>query len=100
VISQVDLLGSYFFLHVCWRKKNKKYLHTTFFENTVSKLFIAARTFRVILSITAQSICVVESSAWKGILIKNITKIKNKKNNNTFFSFGVNENGITQKAHF
>jgi hypothetical protein len=35
------------FLHVGWHKKNKKYGHTKFFENTVSKLFIAAQTFRV-----------------------------------------------------
>jgi hypothetical protein len=34
----------FFFLHGCWQK-NKIYLHTTFFENTVLKLFRAAQTF-------------------------------------------------------
>jgi hypothetical protein len=41
--------------------------------------------FRLILSITAQSIFAVELSVWarwKGILIDNITKIKNNNNSN------------------
>jgi hypothetical protein len=66
----------------------KKQKISAYFANSVSKLFIAAQTFLdflLILSITAQSIFAVEPSTrarWKGILIKNITKIKNKKNNN------------------
>jgi hypothetical protein len=59
--------------------------------------------FRLLLSITAQTILAVEPTArWEGILIENITKIKNKKNNNNIFFFllGVTENGITEKAHF
>jgi hypothetical protein len=46
--------------------------------------------FQLILSITAQSIFAVEPSAWarlKGILIENLTKIENKKNNNNNFLF-------------
>jgi hypothetical protein len=58
--------------------------------------------FRLILSITAQLIFAVEPTIWarwKGILIDNITKIKNN-NNTNFFLPGVTENGITQKAYF
>jgi hypothetical protein len=41
-----------------------------------------------LLSITAQTIFAIKSSAcWKGILIENNTKIKNKKNNNDNFYF-------------
>jgi hypothetical protein len=59
--------------------------------------------FRVIHSITAQSIFEVEPSAWarwKGILIENITKIKQEKQQQHFFLLRVTENGITQKANF
>jgi hypothetical protein len=60
--------------------------------------------FRLLLSITAQSIFAVEptvSARWKGISIDNFTKIKNKKNNNIIFVLlGVTENGITQKNIF
>jgi hypothetical protein len=92
-------------LNFCWHKKNQKYRHSTFFENNISKLFIAAQTFRVILYKTAQSIFVVEPSAracWKGIL--NIEFYKNKKNHKNsktnFFLIGFTENGITQKTYF
>jgi hypothetical protein len=95
-------------LHVCWHKK--KFLHTTFFENTISKLFIAAQTFRVssifdiILSITVQSIFAIEPIAWacwEGILLENIKKNKKQQQQHYFvFLLGVTENGITQKTYF
>jgi hypothetical protein len=57
--------------------------------------------FRLILSITAQSIFAIEPSArWKGILKENFTKIKNNNNNTFLVLLGVTENGITQKIFF
>jgi hypothetical protein len=76
-------------LHVCWHKKIlafhvfRKYRLKTIYGGTNFSSFL---NFRLILSITAQSIFTVEPSAWarwKCILIENITKIKN--NNNFFF---------------
>jgi hypothetical protein len=53
---------TFFFCMFPGIKKNKNHLYTTFFENTASKLVIAAQTFRVILSITAQPTFAVEPS--------------------------------------
>jgi hypothetical protein len=76
-------------------EKNKKYGHI--YSSTNFSSFL---DFRVIFSITAQSIFLVEASAWacwKGILKENFKKIKKnkKKTTTTFFLLGVTENGIT-----
>jgi hypothetical protein len=81
-------------LHVCWQKQKicvihafRKYRLKTIYSGTNFSSFL---DFRVILSITAQSIFALEPSVWarwKGILRENITKIKNKKNNNNNFLF-------------
>jgi hypothetical protein len=63
----------------------KKYLHTTFFENTVSKLFIAAQTFRVSSIFDLYYTYTIKAWArWKGLLIKKYYKIR-KKNYNFFY---------------
>jgi hypothetical protein len=75
----------------------QKYRLKTIYSGTN---FSSLLDFRLILSITAQSIFAVEPSAWArwiGISIENFTKIKTT----TFFVLlGVSDNGITQKAHF
>jgi hypothetical protein len=58
--------------------------------------------FRVILSITAQSIFAVEPSVWarwKGILIENITKIK-KQQQLLFFYLGSLKMELPKKRIF
>jgi hypothetical protein len=80
----------------------RKYCLKTIYSGTNFSSFL---DFRLIFSITAQSIFGVKPSAWvrwKATFIEHITKIKKmkKNNNNTFcFLLGVTENGTTQKIY-
>jgi hypothetical protein len=59
--------------------------------------------FRLILSITAQSIFAVEPSVWarwKDILLDIITKIKNNNNSNNFFFLGSLKTELPKKHIF
>jgi hypothetical protein len=92
-------------LHVCWHKKKIWAYHV--FRKYRLKLFIGTKfssflDFRLILSITAQSIFAVENcwKGWKGILIDNFTKKQEKQQQQFFVLIGVTENRITQKIYF
>jgi hypothetical protein len=79
----------------------RKYRLKTIYSGTN---FLSFLDFPLILSITTQSIFVVEPSAWarwKRILIENITKNKNKttkKNSVEVTEKGIN--GINRKLYF
>jgi hypothetical protein len=102
ITSQLNLLRYYFIFARLLAYKNKKYLHSTFVENTVSKLFIAVQTFRVssIFKLYFLFLSPLRKFLRYNLVLGFVGKVyKNKKQEKQqqqqlFFLLGVTKNGI------